>query len=210
MQVILLERVGDLGGIGDEVKVRPGFARNYLLPQGKALRANEANRRRFEAERAVLEQRNAERRAAAQTEAEKLDGQQFVMIRQAGESGQLYGSVTARDVADAATEAGFPVQRSQISLDTPIKTLGLHDVRVRLHAEVAVTVQVNVARTEEEAERQASGEDVIAAQAEADRAFDDALAAELEANTFDEDEGVMVRDRGDDEADAGDDEAEPA
>ncbi len=179
MQVILLERVEKLGHIGDEVTVKPGFARNFLLPQGKALRATDANRQRFEVEREALEKLNAERREAAQHEADGMDDVSVMLIRQAGESGQLYGSVTARDIIDALAEQDHKIQRSQIALDTPIKSVGLHPVKIRLHAEVTVEVTVNVARTDEEAERQAAGEDVIAAQAEEDRAFADAQAAEL-------------------------------
>jgi large subunit ribosomal protein L9 len=179
MQVILLERVGRLGGIGDEVRVKDGFARNFLLPQGKALRATDENRKRFERERHVLEQRNAERRDAARGDADKLEGASFVLIRQAGESGQLYGSVTARDVAEAAVAGGHQVVRSQVSLDQAIKSIGLYKVKVRLHAEVAVEVTVNVARTADEAERQARGEDVIQSQAEEDRAVAEAQAIEL-------------------------------
>lgn len=179
MHVILLERVGRLGGIGDVVRVKNGFARNYLFPQGKALRATDENKARFEREREVLEQRNAERRDAARGDADKLQGAKFVLIRQAGESGQLYGSVTARDVAEAAAAAGHQVVRSQVSLDQGIKSIGLYQVKVRLHAEVAVEVTVNVARTPDEAERQARGEDVIKAQVDEDRAVADAQAVEL-------------------------------
>ncbi len=176
MDIILLERVGKLGGLGDVVRVKPGYARNFLLPQGKALRATEANKRKFEAQRADIEARNAEARAAAGVDAEKLNGQMFTLLRQAGESGQLYGSVAARDVADAAVGAGFKVGRNQVLLDTPIKTIGLHVVTVQLHAEVTCTATMNVARTPDEADRQAKGEDVIASQ------FDDErLAAEQQA-----------------------------
>jgi large subunit ribosomal protein L9 len=179
MQVILLERVGRLGGIGDEVRVKDGFARNFLFPQGKALRATPENRARFEREREALEKLNADRRDAARGRADTLEGASFVIIRQAGESGQLYGSVTARDVAEAAAKDGYDVIRSQVSLDQAIKSVGLYRVKVRLHAEVEVEVAVNVARTPEEAERQARGEDVIRAQAEEDRAVADARAVEL-------------------------------
>ena len=179
MKLVLLERVENLGTIGDVVTVRPGFARNFLLPQGKALRATDANLARFEAEREALEARNAERAAAAAENGTKIDGESFVLIRQAGESGQLYGSVTSRDVAEAVSESGVAVTRGQVAMDGPIKTLGLHELRIRLHADVSVHVTINVARSEEEAERQASGEDVIAAMAEEDRAIADAQAAEL-------------------------------
>lgn len=187
MDVILLERVEKLGAMGDTVRVKDGFARNFLLPQGKALRATKANRERFERERDVLEKLNAERRDAAQAEADGLDGEAFVMIRQAGESGQLYGSVSSRDIAEAIAGAGKSVARSQIALETPIKTIGMHEVKVRLHAEVQLTVAINVARTTDEAERQARGEDIIAMQAEEDRAVADAQAAELFEANFEED-----------------------
>jgi len=155
MDVILLERVEKLGGLGDVVSVKPGYARNYLLPQGKALRATEANRKRFDAERASREQANAQRRSEAQGAAGKVDGMTCVLIRQASETLQLYGSVTARDIAQAATAAGASVERQQVVLDKPIKTLGLHKVRVMLHPEVTVEITVNVARSPEEAEVQA-------------------------------------------------------
>ncbi|MFC4724607.1 50S ribosomal protein L9 [Glycocaulis abyssi] len=179
MKVVLLERVEKLGTIGDVVSVRPGFARNFLLPQQKALRATEANMARFEREREILEKRNAERAAAARTEGEHLDGASFVLIRQASESGQLYGSVASRDIAEAASSGSLTVTRSMVDLNTPIKTLGVHTVRLVLHPEVTVEITINVARTPEEAERQAKGEDVIAAAAEEDRALADAQAAEL-------------------------------
>lgn len=179
MQVILLERVERLGKIGDEVSVKNGFARNFLIPQGKALLANDKNRARFESEREAIEQRNATARAAAQTDAEKLEGEIFVMIRQAGDTGQLFGSVTARDIAEAATVAGFKVPVSGVRLDKPIKAIGLYDVAVRLHAEVTVTVQANVARSTEEAERQAKGEDIVSALQEANAAFASEQASEL-------------------------------
>ncbi|MGF1464106.1 MAG: 50S ribosomal protein L9 [Maricaulaceae bacterium] len=179
MDVILLERVENLGAMGDVVKVRPGFARNFLLPQNKALRATDANKARFERERAALEKLNAERRADAQSAAEGLEGRSVTLIRQAGESGQLYGSVTSRDIAEALSEDGQAVRRDQVKLDTPIKALGLHSVRVRLHAEVSVEVSVNIARTEDEAERQLRGEDVIQTQLDEDRAMAETQAAEL-------------------------------
>ncbi|MFY0638751.1 50S ribosomal protein L9 [Maricaulis maris] len=179
MKLVLLERVENLGVIGDVVTVRPGFARNFLLPQGKALRATEANMARFEVERELLEKRNAERAAEAAESGKTIDGESFVMIRQAGESGQLYGSVTSRDIAETVSESGTKVVRSQIALNAPIKTLGLHELKIKLHADVSVTVTINIARSEDEAERQAAGEDVIAAQADEDRAIADAQAAEL-------------------------------
>ncbi len=160
MQVILLERIGRLGQMGDVVKVRPGFARNFLLPQGKAMRATKDNLGRFETERAQLEVNNLERKQEAQAVAKKLNGLSFVILRQAGDSGQLYGSVSTRDISDAVTAGGFTIDRVQVLLDRPIKTLGLHDVRVGLHPEVEIKVAINIARTEEEAKRQAKGEDV--------------------------------------------------
>lgn len=179
MKLVLLERIENLGVMGDVVSVKPGFARNFLLPQGKALRANDANLARFEAERDALEKRNAERAAEAAKSGEAIDGEAFVLIRQAGESGQLYGSVTSRDIAETITEAGTHVVRSQIMINAPIKSLGMHEIRIKLHADVSVTVTVNVARSEDEAERQAAGEDVIATQADEDRAIAEAQAAEL-------------------------------
>jgi large subunit ribosomal protein L9 len=160
MQVILLERIGRLGQMGDIVKVRDGFARNFLLPQGKALRATDENKARFESERTQLEASNLHRKQEAEAVAKKLNGLSFVVLRQAGDTGQLYGSVSTRDIADAVTAGGFTIERVQVLLDRPIKTLGLHDVRVGLHPEVEIKVAVNVARTEEEAQRQAAGEDV--------------------------------------------------
>jgi large subunit ribosomal protein L9 len=160
MKVILLERVGRMGHIGDEVTVKDGFARNFLLPQHKALRATDANRAKFETERATIEKRNAERREAAAGIASGLNGKSVIIIRQAGETGQLYGSVSSRDVADALASDGYTVARSQVDLANPIKTVGVHTVALALHAEVAVTITVNVARSEDEAMRQAKGEDL--------------------------------------------------
>jgi large subunit ribosomal protein L9 len=160
MQVILLERIGRLGQMGEVVKVRPGYARNFLLRQGKALRATKENMTRFEKQRAQLEVTNLERKQEAEAVAGKLKGQRFIVIRQAGDTGQLYGSVSTRDVADAVTAGGFTIDRVQVLLDRPIKSLGLHPVRLSLHPEVEIKVSVNVARTEEEAGRQAAGEDV--------------------------------------------------
>jgi len=160
MKVILLERVGRAGHIGDEVNVRDGFARNFLLPQGKALRATAANRARFEAERQAIEKRNEERKEAAAGIAKGLNGHMVTMIRQAGENGQLYGSVSSRDIADSLATDGFTVARSQVELALPIKTVGVHSVPLNLHPEVSVNVKVNVARSEDEAERQARGEDL--------------------------------------------------
>ncbi|MBA5776823.1 50S ribosomal protein L9 [Stappia sp. F7233] len=163
MEIILLERVAKLGQMGDVVRVRDGFARNFLLPQGKALRANKGNLARFEAERAQLEARNLERKQEAEAVAAKLDGQAFVVIRSAGETGQLYGSVATRDIAEVLDQGGFTIERSQVSLNRPIKTIGLHKVEISLHPEVQVSVNVNVARSSDEAERQARGEDLTQA-----------------------------------------------
>mgnify|MGYP005826565463 CR=1 FL=1 len=160
MQVILLERIGRLGQMGDVVKVRDGFARNFLLPQGKALRATKENLTRFENERVQLEANNLKRKESAEAIAKKLDGLSFTVIRQAGDTGQLYGSVSTRDIAEAITAGGFTIERAQVLLDRPIKNLGIHEVRIGLHPEVEVKVKINVARTEEEAERQAAGEDL--------------------------------------------------
>ena len=160
MEVILLERVAKLGQMGDTVKVRDGYARNFLLARGKALRATEANKSRFAEQRAQLETRNLERRSEAQGVGEKLNGQSFTIIRQSGETGVLYGSVSTRDLAEIMTAGGFTVSRDQIVLNQPIKTLGLRKVPVALHPEVEVTVTINVARSPEEAERLARGENV--------------------------------------------------
>ena len=160
MEVILLERVAKLGQMGETVNVKPGYARNFLLARGKALRATANNKKHFEVQRAQLEARNLERKTEAQGVADKLDGQSFVLIRQSGESGVLYGSVSTRDLAEVVTKDGFSVSRDQFVLNQPIKTLGLHTVPVSLHPEVDVTVTVNVARSPEEAERQARGESV--------------------------------------------------
>ena len=179
MKVVLLERVENLGTIGDVVGVKDGFARNYLLPRHKALRATSANLKVFEAQKEQIVARNNATKDAAEKSASELDGTTYVIIRQAGDSGQLYGSVNARDVADAVAEAGRKVERNQIVLNTPIKTLGLHVITVRLHAEVSLTLTVNVARSADEAERQASGENVIAAQFEEDRVAAEEAAADM-------------------------------
>ena len=162
MELILLERIEKLGAMGDVVNVKPGFARNYLLPQEKALRATKANLARFEAEREYLEQRNEENREKAVNDGKAVDGADVIIIRKAGDTGQLYGSVSARDIAETLADKG--VKRNMVVLEQPIKALGLHTVKVRLHPEVSVEVTVNVARTTDEAERQAKGEDVIATQ----------------------------------------------
>ncbi|GIL03038.1 MAG: 50S ribosomal protein L9 [Alphaproteobacteria bacterium] len=162
MEVILLERIPRLGQMGDTVRVRDGYARNYLLPQGKALRANEANKARFETQRVELEARNLERRKEAEAVHEKLNGTAYVVIRSAGETGQLYGSVSTRDIAAVLDDNGFKVARSQVSLNQPIKVIGLHEVAIILHPEVESKITVNVARSEDEAERQSRGEDLTA------------------------------------------------
>lgn len=158
IELILLERVAHLGQMGDVVRVKPGYARNFLLPKGKALRANETNRKRFETDRAQLEALNLKKREEAERLAERMDGLAVVIIRQAGDSGSLYGSVTSRDIAEAITVSGLTVERTQVVLPHPIKLLGLVAVQVVLHPEVTISVTVNVARSEEEAERQAKGE----------------------------------------------------
>lgn len=160
MQVILLERIAKLGQMGDEVRVKDGYARNFLLPRHKALRANEANRKKFEGQRAQLEARNLELKSEAERVGETIDGKVLVLVRQAGETGQLYGSVSTRDVAEALTKDGASVSRNQVVLNAPIKTIGLHVLPVQLHPEVEVSITINVARSEAEAERQAQGEDL--------------------------------------------------
>ena len=165
MEVILLERISRLGQMGDTVRVKDGFARNFLLPQGKALRANEANKKKFEGQRAQLEARNLERKSEASQIADKLDGKSFIAVRSAGETGQLYGSVSTRDIAELITAEGFSVNRNQIELNQPIKTIGLTNVAIALHPEVEVTITLNIARTAEEAERQAKGETLTTAEA---------------------------------------------
>jgi large subunit ribosomal protein L9 len=168
VELILLQRVEKLGQMGDVVKVKPGYARNFLLPEKKALRASKDNRARFEQQRAQLEAQNIKRREEAERLAERVGGLSIVIIRQAGESGSLYGSVSARDISDGCTESGLTINRSQVILEHPIKTLGLAKVRVSLHPEVSIPVTVNVARSPEEAERQARGERVTAEAEEAE------------------------------------------
>jgi large subunit ribosomal protein L9 len=177
MQVILLERVEKLGQMGEEVKVKDGFARNFLLPKKKALRATKSNREYFQTQKSQLEARNLERKSEAQKVAEKLVGKTFMLLRQAGDRGQLYGSVSPRDISDAISAGGFSVDRAQVPLDKPIKSIGLAPVNVVLHPEVRVAVTINVARTEDEAERQARGEDVLA-----ERTPEAEAAVEAEAN----------------------------
>lgn len=179
MKVILLERVEGRGALGDVVTVKDGFARNFLLPRGKALRANAASMKVFEAQRAELEARNQRAREQAAKSGESLDGTAYILIRQAGESGQLYGSVSGRDVADIINDAGGKVERSMVVLDKPIKTLGLHEVKVKLHAEVTVSITLNIARSEDEADRQARGENIIESQFAEERAAAEETAQDL-------------------------------
>jgi len=178
MQVILLERIGRLGQMGDVVTVKDGYARNFLLPQGKALRATEANRKQFESQRSQLEARDLERKSEAEGVSGKLNGKSFIVIRQAGDNGQLYGSVSTRDIAEAVTEGGFSIERQQVQLDRPIKALGLHEVRISLHGDVVPHILVNVARSADEAARQARGEDVTRTLTEEE---EDAEAARIAA-----------------------------
>ncbi len=182
MEVILLERVEKLGAIGDVVRVKNGFARNYLLPQHKALLATDANKARFERERVAIEARNEKAKAAAQAEGTSIDGTTYVLIRQAGETGQLYGSVAARDIAEAANAAGHKIERKHVALNQPIKSIGVHEVTIRLHPEVSLKISINVARSPDEAERQAKGENVIAAGQAADKAADNEAAKEIAAS----------------------------
>jgi large subunit ribosomal protein L9 len=195
MKVILLERVEGWGSLGDVVNVKDGYARNFLLPRSKALRANNANLKVFEGQRAEIEARNAKAKDVAGGAGEKLDGTFYILIRQAGESGQLYGSVAGRDVADAVNAAGVSkVERSMVALDKPIKTLGMHEVKVRLHPEVTVTVTLNIARSQDEAERQARGENVINSQFEEDRIADEEAQADLLEGGAGSIEGNYVQD----------------
>ena len=191
MKVVLLERVEGRGALGDVVTVKDGFARNFLLPRNKALRANTANLKAFDAQRAEIEARNAREKAEAGASGEKLDGSVYVLIRSAGETGQLYGSVSGRDVADLINAEGGHVTRSMVVLDKPIKTLGMHQVKVKLHAEVTITVSINIARSADEAERQARGENVITSQFEEEAA----LAAENAADMLEGGAGKMGDDR---------------
>ncbi|MEZ5723164.1 MAG: 50S ribosomal protein L9 [Paracoccaceae bacterium] len=205
MQVILLERVAKLGQMGEVVEVKPGYARNYLLPQGKALTASAANIASFESQKAQLEARNLESKKEAEALAAKLAGQQFVVIRSASDSGALYGSVTPRDAAEVATEGGFSVDKKQIVLKAPIKELGLHAVDVRLHPEVEVEFTLNVARSPEEAELQASGKSIQDLAAEEDEAHEFEIAElfdDIGAAT-DDDEGLLAVDE------SGDSEEQP-
>jgi len=188
MDIILLERVAKLGQMGEVVSVKEGYARNFLLPQGKALRVNDANMARFEAEKAQMEARNLETKKEADAMAEKLDGQKFIVIRSASDAGSLYGSVTTRDAADAAIEAGFTVDKKQVVLLGAIKELGLHDVAVKLHPEVEATITLNVARSVEEAELQESGKNI------AELAAEEEAAAEFEIQELFDDIGAAASD----------------
>jgi large subunit ribosomal protein L9 len=179
MKVVLLERVEGKGSIGDVVTVKDGYARNFLLPMHKALRATAANLKVFDAQKVEIEARNERAKAAASKSGESLDETTYVMIRQAGETGQLYGSVSGRDVADAVNAEGGKIDRAMVVLDRPIKTLGVHPVKVKLHAEVTITVNINIARSVDEAERQARGENVITSQFEEDAAQTASAAADL-------------------------------
>jgi large subunit ribosomal protein L9 len=201
MQVILLERIGRLGQMGDVVTVKDGFARNFLLPQGKALRATEANRKRFERDKAQLEARDLELKTEAASVSSKLDGKSFIVIRQAGDSGQLYGSVSTRDIAAVITEGGFSIERRQVLLDRPIKTLGVHELRIALHPEVTPHVTVNVARSPDEAERQSRGEAVTAkALTEAE---EEAEAAKRAAKALFEEGAAPAEEGSEEEAETG-------
>lgn len=199
MQVVLLERIAKLGQMGDVVNVKDGYARNFLLPQGKALRANKTNLARFEEDRAQLEARNLERKQEAEGVNAKLDGESFVVIRSSGDTGQLYGSVTTRDIAELLSAGGFSTARNQVVLEAPIKVLGLHNVSIVLHPEVTSNVIVNVARTQDEAERQAAGEDVTAERDDeeepaiaAEEVFEDGVDVDLEADAAEEAEEEAV------------------
>ncbi|MCB1462050.1 MAG: 50S ribosomal protein L9 [Nitratireductor sp.] len=210
MEVILLERIPRLGQMGDVVRVKDGFARNFLLPQGKALRANDANKAKFDTQRVELEARNLERKNEASAVSDKLDGTTYVLVRAAGETGQLYGSVAARDIAAVLDDNGFKIGRSQVNLNTPIKVIGLHQVSIVLHPEVESTVTINVARSEDEAERQAKGEDLSSRAAM--EAFEDEQDADL-AELFDNPEEAaeaLTSEAGEGEEEAGSEEEDKA
>lgn len=193
MEVVLLERVEKLGQMGDVVSVKDGYGRNFLLPKGKALRATKGNLARFEAEKVHLEARNLELKKEAEAVAEKMDGQQFIAIRSASDAGSLYGSVNSRDIAELMTEGGFSVTRGQIVLDKPVKELGIHDIRIILHPEVSATVEINVARSQDEAELQAQGKSIqeLRAEEEAADAFDVAELFEDEGDAEGAVEGAV-------------------
>jgi len=195
MDVILLERVAKLGQMGDTVNVKDGYARNFLLPQGKALRANKANMAHFESQRVQLEARNLERKMEAEGVAETLNGNTYIAVRSAGETGQLYGSVAARDIVATLDENGFSISRNQVELKAPIKIIGLHEIIIMLHPEVEATVTMNVARSEDEAERQAAGEDLTRRDAfdDEDEAEEDELSIE---DVFENPEDVVLDEDG--------------
>jgi len=195
MEVILLERVENLGQMGDVVNVKPGFARNFLLPQKKALRANDTNKKVFEQQRVDLEARNLERKSEAEAAAKKINGSSFVVIRQASETGVLYGSVSTRDIAEAASADGVKIERAQVRLLKPLKSLGVFGVRIVLHPEVDASIDVNIARSEDEAERQARGENVLAAPDEQEEEAGEETAAEF----FDEEAQAAITDEADGE-----------
>lgn len=200
MEVILLERIAKLGQMGETVKVRDGYARNYLLPTGRALRANDANRARFEAQKAQLVQRNEERKSEAKGVADTLEGRSFIVVRSAGETGQLYGSVSTRDISEILAAEDYKVGRNQVELNNPIKTIGLHSVSISLHPEVVVGIQLNIARSPDEAERQARGEDLTSA---------DAIYGSDEPDYAQEDEELLDDESGEEtEETAASDEAE--
>jgi large subunit ribosomal protein L9 len=201
MEVILLERIARLGQMGDVVRVKDGYARNFLLPQGKALRANEANKKRFESERTHLEARNLERRQEAEAVAGKIEGHAFIIIRQAAETGQLYGSVSARDIVEAMERSGTSVARNQVALNQPIKSIGLHEVRLALHPEVDAKITVNIARSDDEAERQARGEDLTVKEREDVLAEGEDIQGEAAAPAMPEDADASAA--GDAAADGG-------
>ena len=210
MEVILLERIPRLGQMGETVRVKDGYARNFLLPQGKALRANDANKAKFDTQRVELEARNLERKNEASAVSDKLDGTTYVLVRAAGETGQLYGSVAARDIAAVLDDNGFKIGRSQVNLNTPIKVIGLHQVSIVLHPEVESTVTINVARSEDEAERQAKGEDLSSRAAM--EAFEDEQDADL-AELFDNPEEAaeaLTSEAGEGEEEAGSEEEDKA
>jgi large subunit ribosomal protein L9 len=201
MDVILLERIEKLGAIGDVVKVKNGYARNFLLPNGKALRANESNRKVFEANREKIEAQNAERRGEAESESKKIDGVRIQLIRQASNAGHLYGSVSARDIAEALEAQGHKVAKNHIILDRPIKAIGMQDVKVSLHPEVSVNIHVNVARSPEEAELQAQGIDVMAEMFEKDAAgFTEDFDPNAEPGEIASDEAAPAAEVSEDEA----------
>ena len=200
MEVILLERIARLGQMGETVKVRDGYARNYLLPTGRALRSNAANQARFEAQKAQLLQRNEERKGEARGVAETLEGRSFIVVRSAGETGQLYGSVSTRDIADILAAQDYKVGRNQVELNNPIKTIGLHTVSISLHPEVVVGIQLNIARSPDEAERQARGESLTSA--DAIYGADEPDYAQAAADDL-EDEAAEGEADGEDETDAG-------